>query len=192
MGAKLAELLKPVANGLSVIYVPAMWVLLVGHGLIGLLALISPDLAKGQINVLHGNGRIRVFGLYLGAIGILIFSQATLATEPLIPQVAAVALFLAGGTLVVLPALGLILVEWMLDRGPGFFRLIALLNILIAGLFYFAAQVPQTGTPEESSPAAEVTIPEGDTQKTPLERIKPSIPKPIREHKEPDNPSKPQ
>lgn len=141
MRESLAKLLKPVADGLSVIFVPAMWVLAVVHALLGLLTLISPNIAKGQIKMLHGSGRVRGVGLYLLVLGLLLFSQASLAANPVFPQAVAVVLFLVGGTLIALPALGLIAVEGMLDKGPGFFRFIALVNILVAILFYLAAQL---------------------------------------------------
>lgn len=156
MGAKLAGLLKPVADALSVVFVPAMWVLAVAHGLLGLFALLSPNLAKGQVGMLRGNGRTRAFGIYLMLLGVLIFSQGNFAANPLIPKTAAVVLFLLGGTLLLIPAVGLIIVEWMLDKGPAFFRLIALLNILVAGLFYFAAQMRPSDDYEVEPPTSEV------------------------------------
>lgn len=182
MREKLADILQPVADGLSFIYVPAMWVLIVAHALVGILALLSPNIAKGQVRVLQGSGRIRLLGLYLLVLGVLIFSQATLAANPVVPQAAAVVLFLCGGTLIVIPALGLILVEWMLEKGPGFFRLVALVNILVAGLFYFAAQLRPVEPGVEIDPGTEVESVEGvnegpGVQGLPsLDAIRPPVP----------------
>ncbi len=140
MGTKLAILLKPVSDALGVVYIPAMWALVVIHSLLGVLGLLSPGIAKGQLAMLHGNGRLRVFGIYLMLIGILVFSQAGLFANPSLPQAVSVAVFIIGGVILLIPGAGMIPLEWALDRGPSFFRVMALANILIAGLFYSATR----------------------------------------------------
>lgn len=158
MRERLAAILQPVADTLSFIYIPVMWALLILHALIGIVALLSPDVAKGLVRTFHGNGRVRLLGLYLLLLGVLMFSQASLAANPVLPQAAAVLLFLAGGTLIAIPTLGMILVESMLDKGPSFFRFIALLNILIAGLFYFAVQLRPVATDDELAEEAQAQL----------------------------------
>jgi uncharacterized protein YjeT (DUF2065 family) len=147
MQTALASYLKPVSDAIAAIYVPAMWALVVLYALLGIVGLLSPQFARSQVEVLHRSGRMRLFGLYLLVIGVLIFSQAGYAQMPMLAQVISVILFLSGGTLIFIPALGLIIVETMLDKGTSFFRVFALVNILVAVGFYYAAQIrPQPPT----------------------------------------------
>jgi hypothetical protein len=141
MFAKLAVWLQPVSDALGVVFVPAMWILAVAYGLLGLAGVLAPGIAKGQIAMVHGSGRMRLFGIYLLLIGILVFSQASLFGNPIIPQAISVVVFLLGGVLLHIPAVGRIVGENMLDKGPSFFRVVALIYILIAGLFYSATRV---------------------------------------------------
>lgn len=112
-------------------------------GLLGLIGLFSPDRTRAFITTFLEKTPVRILGAVLIILGAGIFRVAMQLHVPIAGQLVGVALFMLGGVHIVIPEFAIIVNEWWGARKTVWERLISLVYIALAVLFF----MPQGGFP---------------------------------------------
>lgn len=134
--------MEKVAGVLSVIYVPMMWVLVVVNGGLGALGVIAPGRLRGVARAFTNNRSVRVLGLFLIVFGAEMFVRGSGTAFPVLVKTLGVILFIFGGVCLFIPTLSVILAEWCVARSDNWYRVLGLVCIGLAVLFYQAKSLP--------------------------------------------------
>jgi hypothetical protein len=94
------------------------------------------------MNVFTRNGPVRLLGILLLVVGAEMFIQARNTAMPVLVKALSALMFMDGGVRLFVPTLSVIIMEKLRNIRPAGLRLIGLLQIGIAWLFYLAAQWP--------------------------------------------------
>jgi hypothetical protein len=130
------------ARLLALIYVPLMLSLALVLLLLGIVGIVAPGSLRRIMNVFTRNGPVRVLGVLLIIVGAEMFIQARNTTLPLLVKGLGALMFVDGGVRLFVPTLSVILMEKTRGVRPLGLRLIGLLEVGAAWLFYLAAQLP--------------------------------------------------
>lgn len=135
-------MLSRVASVLAVTYAPTMWFLVGIHVFLGLAGVFSPRFLRRVFSLFVRNTPVRVLGVGLLIVGAQMFLRAPGTMAPLLVKTLGTLLFIDGGVRLFIPALSVIYTERLVAQSHSWFRLIALLFLLLAYLFFKAALVP--------------------------------------------------
>lgn len=113
-------------------------------GLLGLIGLFSPDRTRGFISTFLEKAPVRILGAVLMVLGAGVFRVANQLELPMVGHVLGVALFMFGGVHIFIPEFAIILNEWWVARKTAWERLVSLVYIAVAVLFF----MPQGGFPK--------------------------------------------
>ena len=127
---------------LSKIYVPLMLSLAVVFLLLGIMGLLAPWSLRRVMNMFTRNGPVRILGILLLVVGAEMFIQARHTTWPLLVKALGALVFVDGGVQLFVPTLSVIFMEKLRGIRPIGLRLVGLLQVGVAWLFYLAAQLP--------------------------------------------------
>ncbi len=120
----------------------AMWGLVVLFGILGALALLTPDAERRIVRRFTYKTPVRILGFCLLLLGMLLFALADRTGWRLLAQCMGVVFFLAGGINMALPEFMITLNESWIDKGQVAHRIVGLLYIGLAVLFYLATTPP--------------------------------------------------
>lgn len=134
--------MEKVAGVLSVIYVPMMWVLVVVNGGLGALGVLAPGRLRGVARAFTNNRSVRILGLFLIVFGAEMFIRGSGTAFPVLVKTLGVILFIFGGVCLFIPTLSVILAEWCVARSDNWYRVLGLVCIGLAILFYKASSLP--------------------------------------------------
>lgn len=127
---------------LALIYVPLMLSLALVLLLLGVVGIVAPWSLRRIMNMFTRNGPVRLLGIVLIVLGAEMFIQARHTTMPLLVKTLGVLMFVDGGVRLFVPTLSVIFMEKLRGVRPVGLRLIGLLQVGVAWLFYLAAQLP--------------------------------------------------
>jgi len=134
--------MEKVAGVLSVIYVPMMWVLVVVNGGLGALGVLAPGRLRAVARAFTNNRSVRILGLFLIVFGAEMFIRGSGTAFPVLVKTLGVILFIFGGVCLFIPTLSVILAEWCVARSDNWYRVLGLVCIGLAILFYKASSLP--------------------------------------------------
>ena len=134
--------MEKVARLLAAIYVPMMWVLVVVNGGLGILGVIAPARLRGVARVFTGSRSVRILGVFLMVFGAEMFIRGSGTAFPWLVKTLGVTLFIFGGVCVFIPTLSVILAEWCVARSDNWYRMLGLVCLGLAYLFYHATRLP--------------------------------------------------
>jgi len=135
-------MLETLSSLLAVIHQPTMWFMMALFTLLAVVALVVPDRLRGVARMFTQFGPARVLGLLLMFVGTEMFLRGTGAGAHPMLRWFGVASFLAGGVCAMVPTLTVILAEkWVALPSSGQ-RVLALVFLAIAFMFYVAQGVP--------------------------------------------------
>jgi len=127
---------------LALIYVPLMLSLALVLLLLGVVGILAPWSLRRVMNMFTRNGPVRVLGVLLIVVGAEMFIQARHTTLPLLVKGLGALMFIDGGVRLFVPTLSVIFMEKLRSVRPLGLRLMGLLQVGVAWLFYLAAQLP--------------------------------------------------
>jgi len=127
---------------LALIYVPLMLSLASVLLLLGVVGIVAPWSLRRIMNMFTRNGPVRVLGVVLIILGAEMFIQARNTTLPLLVKALGTLMFIDGGVRLFVPTLSVIFMEKLSGVRPIGLRLMGLLQVGVAWLFYLAAQLP--------------------------------------------------
>lgn len=130
------------AGLLALIYVPLMLSLALVLLVLGVVGILAPWSLRRVMNVFTRNGPVRVLGILLIIVGAEMFIQARHTSLPLLVKALGALMFIDGGVRLFVPTLSVIFMEKLRSVRPLGLRLMGLLQVGLAWLFYLAAQLP--------------------------------------------------
>jgi hypothetical protein len=134
--------MEKVTGFLSLIYVSMMWVLMVVNGGLGALGVLAPGRLRGVARAFTNNRNVRILGLFLLVFGAEMFIRGSVTTFPVLVKTLGVILFIFGGVCLFIPTLSVILAEWCVARSDNWYRVLGLVCIGLAYLFYSVTRLP--------------------------------------------------
>jgi hypothetical protein len=116
-----------------------IWIIIIGMGALGLLALLAPSTEKSVVSWFTRPMRVRVLGAAVVLLAVLLF----LFVHPsgwhgAFTMVMVVLLILGGGVSLILPDTMIVFNEAWIGWRSGWHRLMGIVYMCIAGLFYLA------------------------------------------------------
>jgi hypothetical protein len=144
--------MERIAGVLAKIYAPMMWILFVVSGGLGILGVIAPGKLRGVVRAFTNNRTTRVLGLFLLIFGAEMFIRGAGTAFPMLVKSLGVILFIFGGACLFIPTLSVILAEWCVARSNNWYRVLGLVCIGLAILFWQAKSLPHGA--EEQVPKA--------------------------------------
>ena len=130
------------AGLLALIYVPLMLSLALVLLVLGVVGILAPWSLRRVMNLFTRNGPVRVLGVVLIILGAEMFIQARHTTLPMLVKGLGALMFIDGGVRLFVPTLSVIIMEKLRGVRPVGLRLMGLLQVGLAWLFYLAAQLP--------------------------------------------------
>jgi hypothetical protein len=127
---------------LAKIYAPMMWILVVVSGGLGVLGVIAPARLRGVVRAFTNSRAVRILGPFLLIFGAEMFIRGAGTAFPVLVKSLGVILFVFGGVCLFIPTVSVILAEWCLARSDSWYRVLGLLCIGLAYLFYSATRLP--------------------------------------------------
>ncbi len=134
--------MEKLARLLAAIYGPMIWTLVVIHAGLGVLGVIAPSRLRGVARALTNNRNVRVLGAFLMVFGAEMFIRGSGTALPVLVKGLAVCLFIFGGVCLFIPTLSVILAAWCVARSDNWYRVLGLLCLGLAYLFYHATRLP--------------------------------------------------
>jgi len=134
--------MEKVAGVLAKIYVPMMWILVVVSGGIGALGIVAPARLRAVARAFTNNRTVRVLGIFLLVFGAEMFIRGSGTAFPMLVKTLGVILFIFGGVCLFIPTLSVILAEWCVARSDNWYRVLGLVCVGLAYLFYNATRLP--------------------------------------------------
>ena len=134
--------MEKVAGVLAKIYVPMMWILVVVSGGIGALGIVAPARLRAVARAFTNNRTVRVLGIFLLVFGAEMFIRGSGTAFPMLVKTLGVILFIFGGVCLFIPTLSVILAEWCVARSDNWYRVLGLVCVGLAYLFYNAMRLP--------------------------------------------------
>ena len=134
------------------LFIPAMWFLVVLHVFLGALGIFGPAGFRGLIRRFTKSKNVRLFSLVLMLFGTIMFVRAGSTKMVFLAKALGASSFVAGGVGLIIPVLGVMIAEWFVDRANIWFRVLGILAIGMAYLFFLAAApapVDESGAPTE-------------------------------------------
>ena len=131
MTAKLSALI-------ALLFIPAMWFLVGLHVLLGAIGVLGPGGLRSVAQRFTKNKFVRLFSVLLVLFGIIMFVRAGGTKMVLLVRVLGVSSFVTGGVGLIIPVLGVMVAEWIVDRSNLWFRALGLLAFGLAYLFFLA------------------------------------------------------
>lgn len=132
---------------LALIYRPLMLSLALVLLLLGVVGIVAPGALRRIMNMFTRNGPVRLLGVVLIVLGAEMFIQARNTTLPMLVKALGALMFVDGGVCLFVPTLSVIFTEKLRSIRPIGLRLIGLLEVGAAWLFYLAAQLPPPSPP---------------------------------------------
>ncbi len=129
---------------LEYVYLPLVWACVSIHALFGLAGVVSPSSLKSTALIFTRDRAVRVAGVFLLAVGAIMFASAGGTRTPHLAKVIGVVLFIDGGVRIAIPTVHVMLAEWVGSRETPSLRLMALGSFGMAYLFYLATRLPVT------------------------------------------------
>lgn len=130
-------------------YVPMMWLCMAALALVGVAGLAVPGVARTMLGVFTKNRPVRLMAILFLLVGAEMFIQAPVTATPLLVKTLGVIVFIDGGVGLLIPTFTVILVEWCMARSDWWLRIVGLLCMWLAFVFFLAAKLPPPAvTPE--------------------------------------------
>ena len=120
---------------------------------LGLIGLFSPGTTRGIVSAFVEKAPVRILGLFLMALGAGIFRVADQLYVPIVGKVIGVTLFMIGGVHMFVPVFAIILNEWWVARKMAWERLVSLVYIGIAVLFFMPQGATLMPPPSPQAPS---------------------------------------
>lgn len=136
-------MLEKASAFLGVINTPLMWVMVALHLALGVLGIVAPSQLRRIFGGVLPRWRIRLLGFVLMLIGAEIFVNAENTQVPTIAKTLSILLFVDGGVRLLIPMVHVVLTEWLLSKRNAWFRVVGLLSLCFAYLYYLAAQAAE-------------------------------------------------
>lgn len=133
---------KRLAWLLSTIYAPMMWALVAVGALMGVAGVVAPRRLRDAARVFTENRPNRILGIILMIVGMEMFVRAPGTAVPLLVRTLGVLLFVDGGVRLILPTLSVIVAEWFVARSDHWYRVLGLVCLVLAYLFYHGTRLP--------------------------------------------------
>ncbi len=133
---------------LAAIYAPIMWGMVAANVVLGALGVVAPGRLRSIVRLFTQNRPNRILGVFLMIIGAEMFVRAPGTALPLLVKTLGVLMFIDGGVRLFIPTLSVILAEWCLARSDNWYRMLGLVCLGVAYLFYHATRLPLTGVIE--------------------------------------------
>lgn len=134
--------MSKMAGLLATIYVPVMWALVVVFACLGILGVLAPARLRAVARVFTQNRPNRILGIVLMIVGAEMFVRAPGTVIPWLVRTLGVTLFVGGGVGLVIPTFSVIVAEWCVARTDYWYRVLGLLCLFVAYLFYHATRLP--------------------------------------------------
>jgi hypothetical protein len=127
---------------LATIYVPMMWALVAVSALLGVAGVVAPGRLRDGVRVFTQSRPNRILGVVLMIVGAEMFIRGPGMAVPLLVRTLGVLLFVDGGVRLILPTLSVIVAEWFVARSDHWYRVLGLVCLVLAYLFYHATRLP--------------------------------------------------
>ncbi|MCP4643915.1 MAG: hypothetical protein GY851_25960 [bacterium] len=113
-----------------------LWVLFSVTSLLGIIGFLFPKATRRLISVFLHRTSLRRLGVLMLVAGALLFRYSPATAVPILAKALGFAVFVVGGTQLLIPDLAVVLNEWWVGRRLTWERLISLVYLAIAAFFF--------------------------------------------------------